>query len=185
MATRSAGARATEVIAILGLALGLFNMGWQVYVYRSSQTIPATLVVYDVQDVELWVYRDIRDSTMTLNTKIPVIAYVITDHEFRLRVAEGRFEWSNVTEQLGHSYISSDQGVRLGTNKDFIGLQSGSINLWINVTCTFKTNQTTFWRHRQIPLGKFHFTLEYQGLKTKFTLRQTNMTQVSWFVRPY
>ena len=165
--------------------MGLFNTGWQVYVYRSSQTIPATLVVSDVQDVELWVYRDVRDYEMTINTKIPVIAYVITDHEFRLRITEERFEWFNVTEQLGASYISKDQGARLGANRDFIGLQSGSVNLWINMTCHFKTNQTAFWRSRQIPLGRFHFTLEYQDLKTKYVLRQTNTTQVSWFVRPY
>lgn len=90
-----------------------------------------------------------------------------------------------MTEQLGLSYISPDQGVKLGMNKDFIGLQSGSFNVWINVTCHFKTNQTAFWRYRQIPLGRFYFTLEYQDLKTKYALRQTNMTQVSWFVRNY
>jgi hypothetical protein len=185
MSTRSAGVRATEIIAILGLALGLFNTGWQIYLYRSSQTIPATLVVYDVQDIELWAYRDTRDSLMTVNTKIPVMTYVITDHEFRLRVTEGKFEWLNAAEQLGHSYVTPNQGVRLGTNKDFIGLQSGSISLWINVTCTFNTNQTAFWRYKQIPLGRFHFTLEYQDLKTKFTLSQTNTTLVSWFVRMY
>ena len=185
MRIRRPEVRLTETLAILGVILGLFNTGWQVYIYRSSQTVPATLLVYDVQDIELWIYRDYRDYEMTVNTKIPVTAYVITDHEFRLRVIDGRFEWLNVTEQLGLSYISPDQGVKLGMNKDFIGLQSGSFNVWINVTCHFKTNQTAFWRYRQIPLGRFYFTLEYQDLKTKYALRQTNMTQVSWFVRNY
>lgn len=129
MRTRTVDIRLTEVLAILGVALGLFNTGWQIYVYRSSQTIPATLVVYDVQDIELWVYRDFREVEMTINTKIPVMAYVITDHEFRLRVIDGRFEWANVTERRGPSYITPGQGASLGTNKDFIGLQSGSVNL--------------------------------------------------------
>jgi hypothetical protein len=185
MRTRTVDIRLTEVLAVLGVVLGLFNTGWQIYVYRSSQTIPATLVVYDVQDIELWVYRDFREIEMTINTKIPVMAYVITDHEFKLRVIDGRFEWANVTERLGPSYITPGQGVSLGTNKDFIGLQSGSVNLWINVTCRFKTNQSAFWRYNQIPLGKFYFTLEYQDLKTRYTLRQTNATQVSWMVRLY
>jgi len=129
MRTRTVDIRLTEVLAVLGVVLGLFNTGWQIYVYRSSQTIPATLVVYDVQDIELWVYRDFREVEMTINTKIPVMAYVITDHEFRLRVIDGRFEWANVTERLGPSYITPGEGVSLGTNKDFIGLQSGSVNL--------------------------------------------------------
>lgn len=76
--------RLTETLAIQGVILGLFNTGWQVYIYRSSQTVPATLLVYDVQDIELWIYRDYRDYEMTVNTKIPVTTYVITDHEFRL-----------------------------------------------------------------------------------------------------
>lgn len=185
MRTRAVDIRLTEVLAILGVVLGLFNTGWQIYVHNSSQTIPATLVVYDIQDIELSVYRDVREVEMTINAKIPVMAYVITDHEFRLRVIDGRFEWANVTEQLGASYITPSQGVNLGTNKDFIGLQSGSVNLWIDVTCRFRTNQPAFWRYNQITLGKFYFTLEYHDLKTKYTLRQTNATQVSWMVRLY
>jgi hypothetical protein len=70
-----------------------------------------------------------------------VTVYVITNHEFRVKVAEGRFEWYNVTERLGVSYITPDQGVRLSGNKEFIDMQSMPIVMKIEVEAHFRTNQ--------------------------------------------
>jgi hypothetical protein len=177
-----------EVIAVLGVVIGLFNTGWQVYVFYSSQTIPARLEIHEIEDLELGVHPEISDISLASTAKFLVTLDVITNHEYRLSIIDGRFEWYDVTEWLGASYISSDQGVYLTARRDgrpqeLVRLQSGPIDLWISISFRFKVNQTAIRRFNLIPLGKFYFTLEYLDLKTNYKLHQTNMTRVYWAVR--
>lgn len=167
----------------------MINLAWQGYTYYSSQTIPARLIVSDIEDLELGVPLEIRDQSLAFVAKFTVTAYVVTSHECRLRVIESSFKWFDVTERLGRSYISPDQGVILTSKRDgspqqMILPQSGPVSMPISVLCTFKINQTALRNFRYIPLGQFYFTLEYQDLKTNYKLSQTNMTVVSWIVRP-
>ena len=180
-------------VALAGLILGVINLAymvvWQGYLYYSSQTVPARLIVTDIEELDLGISPDLNDQTLAFTSKFLVTSYVVTSHEFSITATEGSFKWFNVTERLGRSYVSPDQGVVLTGRRDgspqrLILPQSGPVTMQVNVLCSFRVNQTAIRRFGYIPLGQFYFTLEYQDLKTNYVLRQTNMTRVSWSVRP-
>jgi hypothetical protein len=178
------GARARDVIAPAALILSIFNSYWQYEVHVQSQTIPAKLVMEEIGPIEIGLYRYEHDYSITSTAKFSARLFVVTTHEFRLTVSDGKFEWLDVTETLGKSYASLDQGVGLLITNPagWIAKDSGDITLDISVFWTFKTNQTAFRQWSRIPVGKFQFTIEYVDLKTDHKIAERYMTGVALLI---